>query len=379
LAFDEHPVLGDPGGSVTVVTLTGERKVLSAGWQITKGLAWSPTGDEVWFSAAKSRTQELHAVTLAGQERLVFQAPGDLLILDISRDGRVLVARQEPRSRMISFTAGSEKERDLSWFDWSTSADLSADGKNLLFYEWGQAVREPYVYLRKTDGSNDPVRLGQGKALALSPDGKWALALQEGPPPQLVLLPTGPGEPRLLPRGDIQEYHYASWFPDGEQILFTGLADTSRPLRSYAQDISGGQPRPVTEEGMVALSVAPDGKSFLGWTADQSPDGRYYLSPIDGTMPRPISGLGLGGVPIQWSADGRALYVRQDTELDSEISRLNLAGGSLKLLKKITPDEVGMIGLEAKPGGIKITPDGKSYVYTYWTALGELFLMEGLK
>ena len=165
-------------------------------------------------------TTPLH-VTLAGRERLIFQAPGDLMILDISRDGRVLVARQEPRSRMISFTAGSEKERDLSWFDWSTSADLSADGKNLLFYEWGQAVREPYVYLRKTDGSNDPVRLGQGKSLALSPDGKWALALQEGPPPpQLVLLPTGPGEPRLLPRGDIQEYHYASWFPDGEQILF---------------------------------------------------------------------------------------------------------------------------------------------------------------
>src|SRR5947209_10994110 len=161
VAFNDHPVLDDPGGSVTVVTLGGERKVLSAGWQITKGLAWSPTGDEVWFSAAKSRTQELHAVTLSGRERLVFQAPGDLMLLDISRDGRVLVGRMEPRSRMVSFNAGSEKERDLSWFDWSTSADLSADGKNLLFYEWGQAVREPYVYLRKTDRSSDPVRLGQ--------------------------------------------------------------------------------------------------------------------------------------------------------------------------------------------------------------------------
>jgi WD40 repeat protein len=205
------------------------------------------------------------------------------------------------------------------------------------------------------------------------------LALQEGPPPQLVLLPAGPGEPRLLPRGDIKEYHYASWFPDGEQILFTGLADAGRPLRSYVQDVRGGQPRPVTPEGVIALSVSPDGKRLLGWAADQSPDGEYYLSPVDGAAPSPVSGLGLGGVPTQWSADGRALYVREDSDFDSGIYKLDLASGSRRLLKKIVPDPVGMIGLEVKPGGIKITPDGKSYVYTYWTASGELFLMEGLK
>ena len=29
--------------------------------------------------------------------------------------------------------------------------------------------------------------------------------------------------PRLLPHGDISEFNYASWFPDGKRILFTGL------------------------------------------------------------------------------------------------------------------------------------------------------------
>jgi len=109
------------------------------------------------------------------------------------------------------------------------------------------------------------------------------------------------------------------------------------------------------------------------------PDGKYYLCPIDGSKPTPVSGLGLGDVPIQWSADGRALYVREDGDFDSGIYRLNLSTGGRELVKKIVPDPVGLIGLEVKPGGIQITPDGKSYVYTYWSYVDNLFLLEGLK
>ncbi len=379
VAFIDHPVLGDVGGSIMVVDLTGKTTTLSAGWTTAKALAWFPTGDEVWFCAGKNRAEALHAVTTSGQERLVFQAIGVVQLHDISHDGRILLSSGNPRSRMMSFTSGAEKERDLSWFDFSTAADLSNDGKNLLFYEWGAAAgRSPLVYLRKMDGSNDPIRLGDGKALALSPDGKWALALREGPPPQLVMLPTGAGEPRLLPRGNISEYHYASWFPDGERILFTGL-ESGHPLRSYVQNISTGEVRQVTEEGMIALLVSPDAKNLVGWVPDKGPDGKYYLCPLNGATPTPISGLGLGEVPIQWSADGRALYVREGGDVDAAIYRVDLSGRRT-LVKKIVPDPVGLIGIEVRgPGGIQITPDGKSYVYTYWTTLQDLVLIEGLK
>ena len=227
------------------------------------------------------------------------------------------------------------------------------------------------------DGSNDPVRLGEGKALALSPDGKLALALREGPPPQLVLLPTGAGEPRLLPRGNISEYHYASWFPDGEQILFTGL-EPGQAIRSYVQNISSGEMHPITEEGMIAILVSPDAKNLVGWAPDKGPDGKYYLVPLNGGGPTPISGVGLGGVPIQWSADGHALYVREGGDVDAAIYRVDFSGHRT-LVKKIAPDPVGLIGLEARPGGIQITPDGKSYVYTYWSGQTDLILIEGLK
>ena len=83
-------------------------------------------------------------------------------------------------------------------------------------------------------------------------------------------------------------------------------------------------------------------------------------------------------MPIQWSADSRALYVRDGGDVDATIYRVDLSGHRT-LVKKIVPDPVGLIGLEVRPGGIQITPDGKSYVYTYWTALQDLILIEGLK
>ena len=382
VAFIDDPILADIGGKFMVVDRGGQKKVLSDdGWRLAWSLAWSPTGNEIWFSAGKKMSPSLYAVTLSGQQRLVYEG-NDLSICDISPDGRILAISGKSRSRMISFTAGDEKERELSWFDWSTSADISADGKTLLFYEWGRAVgANPLVYVRKMDGSDDPVRLGQGKALALSPDGKWALAVQDGPPAQLVLLPTGPGEQRLLPRGAITEFHYASWFPDGQRILFTGLTEFGKGLRSYVQDISGGQPSPIfTEEGVIALSVSTNGKRLFAWAPDnKDSNGKYYLSPLDRSPPTPIRGLGFGEVPIQWGAEGRFIYARGSGDFDSNIYRIDPSSGRREPWKPITPDPVGLIGIEVRPGGVQISRDGKSYVYTYWVFLQDLVLIEGLK
>ncbi len=54
IAFLNHPVWPDDRGSVEVVDLSGRRKTLSTGWESEEGLAWSPDGSEVWFSAIKS-------------------------------------------------------------------------------------------------------------------------------------------------------------------------------------------------------------------------------------------------------------------------------------------------------------------------------------
>jgi serine/threonine protein kinase len=378
VAFVDRPILGDTGGSIMIVNREKQTSTVSAGWTSIGGLAWSPNGNEIWFSAGRTGVNALYAAGISGGERPVYEGPGNIGLTDISRNGRLLLQRGVPRSRMMVFTTGAEKEQDRAWFDYSTSADISADGKTLLFYEQGTAVGNvPYVYLRKMDGSNEPVRLGQAKPFALSPDGKQVLAVEGTFPPQLVLLSTGPGQPVLLPRGEIIEYHYPSWFPDGQHILFTGLVQ-GHPLRSFIQDVSGGQPQPITDEGIIAFLASPDGKQLVVWAPDETPDGKYYLSPIDRSKSTAIPGLELGETPIRWSADGRSLYVRSG-DLSVSISRIDLSSGHRELRTQITPDPVGFLGFEVAPGGIQVTPDGKSYVYTYWTALRDLFLAEGLK
>ena len=207
VAYLEHPMRGDDGGVVAVVDRNGTRRVLSAGWVTVRGLAWSPDGREVWFTAAASGgSRALHAVTLAGRRRLVLRAPGALTLHDISREGRVLLARESSKEGIVGLPPGSDRERDLSWHDWSRPVDITADGTAVLFDETGEGGGSGYaVYLRTTDGSA-AVRLGDGHALALSPDGKWALSTPHRTPAELVLLPTGAGGAAASPDRALREH-----------------------------------------------------------------------------------------------------------------------------------------------------------------------------
>ena len=215
IAFLDHPIQGDSIAGVSVVDLNGKKRGLAdpyGGGAI--GLAWSPTGDEVWFTATQlGIDRALYSVSLSGKRRLVARVPADLTLQDVLSDGRVLLARDNWRRGLIVRTAGDVSERDFTWLDWSYPVTLSADGKTLLFREEGEAGGPSYaVYLRKTDGS-PAVRLGDGQSLALSPDGKWALSSRGDNQTDLFLLPTGPGEPKPLDGHGIIHSH-ACWFPD---------------------------------------------------------------------------------------------------------------------------------------------------------------------
>jgi serine/threonine protein kinase/Tol biopolymer transport system component len=379
IAFVDHPIIKDLSGSVRVMDLTGKQRIFSTGWKGLYGLAWSPDGNEIWFSATKvgkGERLDIHAVTLLGQERLVYSAPTFSTVKDISRDGlRVLMARGNVRGAIVGVTPGSSKERDLGWFDYSSAADLSADGKALLFCEWGEAARGTHVsYLRKTDGS-DPVRLGEGKPLALSPNGKWALVVQQTQPPQLTLLPTGTGEQKSLSRGAISEYISAGWFPDGRRIFFAG-AEAGHGPRTYVQEIDGGQPRAVTDEGFVGYLLSPDGKQIVA--GDRY--GEFHLCPVDGGEPRDIDGYLEGDRLIQWSVDGRSLFLRGEGDLILKIYKLDLETGRREPWRDLTPpDLTGVFDIGSSAGEVRVTPDGKYYVYTSWTMFGELYMVEGLK
>lgn len=380
IAFLDHPRLGDLGGSVALLDAAGKKTTLSPDWKSLQGLAWSNSGDEIWFTGSRTGrggSSALYAVTLTGRERTVFSSPGTLKLHDISRDHRVLLTRGTTRGGIMALGADGTKDRELSWFDYSTVGDLSADGKTLLFYEWGEGVgAKPTIFIRNTDGS-DAVRLGEGRPLALSHDGQWALAVQDDAPGALMVLPTRTGEVRRMPRGSIAEYlDWATWSPDGRRIYFAGR-EASDIRRTYVQDVDGGEPRPVTPDGFVGLLLSPDGRTLA--TVDRY--GEYYLYPLDGGAdPQPLAGYMDGDVLLQWGADGRYLFIREAGNLVLRIHRLDLSTGSRQFWKEpVPPDPTVLVDIGSDPGQIRITPDGRSYAYTYWTFEGELYLAHGLR
>jgi Tol biopolymer transport system component len=371
LAFIEYPLISDEAGALKIVDLAGRVTTLASGWRTVRGVQWSSSGDEVWVTASDhGRLCSLYSVSLNGSKRLLFHAPGDLMLLDLFTDHRALLATTEPRTHMI--WSGTD-ERDVSWFDWSTAADLSEDGTTILFYEWGEGVgASPHVYVRNVDGS-DAVRLGSGKALALSRDGRWALALQEGPAPRLVAMPTGAGESKQLPTEGFTDFWWARWFGDGRRILLVASGPDAIP-RSYVQDVETGKLDPIAEPGMLAVLPSPDGEKVL----IGDPLGSYLIWPLDGSKPATVEGLDSEDRPIQWSPDGQFLYVRRAEGVALNIYRHNLRTGQQQLWKTLKPaDPAGIIGVGSGRGELAMTPDGRGYVFTYWKAIRSLFLAGG--
>jgi hypothetical protein len=220
----------DQGGDLLVGDRSGKTTVLSRGWQVILGLAWSPRGDEVWFGASKGDiAPALYAVSLSGKERMMLQAPEALSLQDVSRDGRALVLSVKARGNLACLVPGEKEERELGWHDSSWVEDLSADGRTVLFTETqGGGAPNGAVYLRGTDGS-PAVRLGDGHAEGLSPDGSRALAKTRRGPPQLMLLPTRAGSPRTLPAPGLESIVEADWIDD-RRIVFSGR-QSGKPQR----------------------------------------------------------------------------------------------------------------------------------------------------
>src|SRR5437867_3844465 len=178
VAFLDHSVIVDDRGDVAVVDRNGKTTVLSHDWEGEGGLAWSPDGKEVWFTATESGWGfGLHAVTLDGKERLVLAIPGQMMVLDMARDGRALISRGSRHVGISALLEGEKRERDLSWLDGSEVVHISDDGKLIAFEDWSEPNGLYYAAcIRKTDGT-PVVRLGEWAVLALSPDARWVFTV----------------------------------------------------------------------------------------------------------------------------------------------------------------------------------------------------------
>jgi len=377
IAFLSHPLASDDMGTVTVMDLSGKTKTLTQNWVSARGLAWSSNGSEIWFTASDTGSSRgLYAVTLDGHVRALAAIPGELTLFDVDKNGRALITEESERVELATISTVTPGERELSWLDWSLYSDLSADGKTVLFTEAGEGGGPSYsVYLRKVDGS-PAVNLGLGSAIALSPDGQWVVAADTHRQPiQALLLPTGAGQARQL-SNDKLEVRVAAWLPDSKGLLLVAR-EPGKGLRVYLQMLDGTEARPLTPEGYGTIRgmVAPDGKTFI---VRRFSDRKIFLFPITGgESGKALSDLEPRENLVRWAADGRSFFVYQGGDRKTAIiSRVDAATGKREVVKEWMPaDRAGVTGYDSAG----ISADGKTIVYSYNRALGDVYLVDGLK
>jgi hypothetical protein len=120
--------------------------------------------------------------------------------------------------------------------------------------------------------------------------------------------------------------------------------------------------------------VTPDGESLLAARRGEKP----LLYPVGGGEPRSIPGLEIQDTPVQWSADGRFLYLRRDSGDDPPkvtVYRMSVASGERVIVKEYVPEPLRVS--EVVP--LVMTPDARFLAYTYARSQLDLYLAEGLR
>jgi len=370
VAFFEHPLFGDDAGTVSVVDLQGHKQTLTSQWASARGLAWAPLGDEVWFSAEKTGIAlDLFGVNLTGKVRTILRVPGGLELLAI-RDGRVMIAQGQRRRAAMFAAVWQKSERDLAIADWCVPRALSSDGRTALLEEEAEDFESGAytIYLRKTDGSH-PLRVGEGYAWDLSRDGKWVLAGTQSSPGQLLLLPTGAGEPRQVSH-DAISHRNACLLSDGKRVAFAGVEAGHRP-RIYIQGLEDAAPRPIGPEGVGGeIACSPAGDS-VAVSSDQ-----VWVVPTNGGSPHAIPNTERTEFIAGWSADGQSVYTFRRGDLRAKLYRVEIATGKRALVKEIAPTDA------AGAGPVRLvhtTADLSAYIYDFARDLNELYVVEGLR
>jgi len=373
IALFRHPPNQDDRGEVILLDRSGNVRTLSSGWESLEGIAWAPSGKEVWFSGAESGEQYcVQAVTLSGKQRTVHCSTASTRIHDVASSGRSLLSTDEHRVFLALGEHGSSTQRDLNWLNFPYGPSLTADGSTVLFTDLSENGGNGYtVYFRKTDGS-PAVRLAQGGfGSDITSDGKWALVLMPGDPSGNVrLVPIGPGEPRALHWDGFVPY-WGRWFPDGTRMLISG-SQSGKPEGVYVGDVKGGSLRQLSADRTNALGVAPNGR-----TAFFSRDNVWLICSIDSGEAKPLPGLRPNEFPVAWASDSKHVFLQAGTATGQDIFKIDVDTGHRELWQTLTPKD--QVGFRRANSPTAITPDGRWFGFNYETVLGHIYRSDNLK
>lgn len=367
VAFIEHPMRDDDGGHIKMLDRNGNTHQLTADWSSASGLAWSHAGQEIWFTASKTGVvRNLYAVSTSGALRRLSNAPASLRLFDIAADGRVLVSVDDIRGAMLAQFPGSHEAADVSQFDEPNVQAMSKDGERVLFTESGDAGGQHYKTLLFDNAKHSSRVIGSGRAMALSPDGRFALLLDPQDNRNLMIVPLQGGSSRCISGGGLR-YQWARFL--SQDVIIAGASSSTSSLMIYRQSTNGGSPTPLTGYPYIDHPViAPDHCRAVG----RSETGLLVVNFCDNsTQPLRVAG---SAVPAGWTADGKSVVVALFSSMPPLLVKVQIGNNSItKWASFSMPHDSSA----AQIGSIAAAPDSGAFAYSTQEQLSRLYLVDG--
>ena len=118
--------------------------------------------------------------------------------------------------------------------------------------------------------------------------------------------------------------------------------------------------------------MSPDGKAL----ATIGPDQRVQIYPLDGGESRILESSQAGDIPVQWSDDGRYIFVYTKDKLPARVDRIDIESSARDLLMELAPgDAAGVFNIDI----LHMTRDGRNYVFSFRRLLSDLYIIDGLR
>jgi Tol biopolymer transport system component len=236
----------------------------------------------------------------------------------------------------------------------------------VLFTESGDAGGQHYKTMLFDNTSHSSRTIGVGRAMALSPDGRLALAMDAQDNSSLTLFSLPDGSSKRIPGHGVR-YQWARFLPHDE--ILAGASDCVGKLKLFRQSTAGGAPVPVA--GLPYLdfpSVAPDGCKVVGRTGSD-----VLLLDVCRKSVRTLT-VPPGVMPGGWSADSRSVVLATASSMSPTLLKLELGSNTLTKWKPLRIPEAA----SARFGSIAAAPDAGAYAYTIAQQLSRLYIVDDL-
>lgn len=350
---------------------TGRVQRISKGWRHTGGFLWL-SQDRLLVSGARRGASAIYSVDLQGAEDAIYPTPMTWDLHDRSSSGRVLASFVDSRLHVAFRTSSMHCEARLPRLVNTRLVGLTPDAKFAVLRDLlgdGAERNSPILLVMLPDG--EPVQIAAGYYPQLSPDGKAVICLERTQSETLIVVTPIPlGLPQRFPLDGGRKCHSAEFAGGVNRFLIHSL-DELGGLRTKVLDAQSGRSSAIPGEHYITL-VSPSGK----WgVVPGRPE--FRIAHLETGEIRNICHLSPGWSPIRWSSSGNEIFVFEpgDDFATGNLSRISILTGEREPWLALHPaDRVGVHLLS----WLDVTPDGRSYAYTYQQDLSDLYVLDGL-